>query len=185
MLASGGSNGRRVQGEAGFISLAKELTQELRPSLEFRVLRPGRGVERYVDELRTFSQAAVVVSLFGSSLHNCHLVPNGSIVVELHGALKNDVDPSNDYFYRRTCEPVGVHWIGYATRRFRESTLNETTRASMPNGPFVPNAFATAHVSMAHFRGFFTRVLRSGHVPAERAALLKQYATAMREGGGP
>ena len=171
VLASAGSNGRRVHGEAGLASLAKELTHELRPSLDFRVLRPGRGVERYVKELRTFSQAAVVVSLFGSSLHNCHFVPSGSVVVELHGALKNDVGPYNDYFYRRACEPVGVHWIGYATRGFRERGPNATNR--------VPSAYATAHVSVPHFRAFFARVLRGGHDPAERAALLGEYAAAM------
>ena len=36
------------------------------------------------------------ISLFGSALNNCRFLPPESVVVEIHGALKDDW-PSNGY----------------------------------------------------------------------------------------
>ena len=54
----------------------------------------------------------VFVSLFGSSLHNCRLLPPGSLVLELHGALKEDWHSAG---YAALCaQDMQLRWVGVA-----------------------------------------------------------------------
>ena len=44
---------------------------------------------------------------------NCRFLPDGAIVIELHGALKNDVAASDFYLYHRLCQvELGLRWVG-------------------------------------------------------------------------
>ena len=67
----------------------------------------------YIDEIRLFRRSAVFISLFGSSLHNCRFLPSEAVVIELHGALKqNWLDTGG---YGSLCaESMGLRWVAHA-----------------------------------------------------------------------
>ena len=67
---------------------------------------------------------------FGSSLHNCRLMRPGSLVVEIHAALKNDFGPGDDHMYAKLCGDLGMRWVGYAPLApFRPIVNNDTVLA--------------------------------------------------------
>ena len=67
---------------------------------------------------------------FGSSLHNCRLMRPGSLVVEIHAALKNDFGPGDDHMYANLCGDLGLRWVGYAPLApFRPIVNNDTVLA--------------------------------------------------------
>lgn len=62
-------------------------------------------------QFRLISRTRVLVALFGSALHHCRVLPPPALVVEIQGALKFDVGPSDIYLYGRVCAPMGHRWV--------------------------------------------------------------------------
>lgn len=61
----------------------------------------------YADEVAAFADARVLISLWGSALHNCRYMRAGSVVVELYGAL--DGKFGDTAVYSRACaESAGL-----------------------------------------------------------------------------
>ena len=106
-----------------------------------------------------------MVSLFGSALHNVRFMSPGTLAVEIHGALKGEIEAISDRMYQGLCEQaLGVRWVGYAARGFRQ-----------PNGSHP--AFRNAFVDPTHFQAFLRRALRA---EAELAQLDAEYEAEMR-----
>ena len=152
------------------VRAVRAIVERERPSWTFKAISPTRGVDAYREEVRTIARARVLVSLFGSSLHNARFMPNGSILVELHGALKQNWAWQNDHFYRDLCESeLGVQWVGYAVPDFRPPV-------DRPWG----DSYNTAHIPLPAFVRFFERVLRG-----ELRELNEEYEEQMRANPGP
>lgn len=109
----GAPNGRRIADEAGLERALRAHFRRTRPELQFA--RHRFDELEYPEEVRLFSRAAVVVSLFGSALHNCRFMRPGSLAVELHGALRRDfLDGYTGYWYGQLCSGMGVTWLPVA-----------------------------------------------------------------------
>ena len=117
VLAGSGSNKRRIHAEAQLIERFRVLLRTERPAWHLDVI--DTAAVSYADEIRTIAGAHVLISLFGSSLHNCRYMAPGSVVIEIHGALKHDFGHTEDRFYKRLCGPLGIRWVGYAPADFR------------------------------------------------------------------
>ena len=87
-LRSRGSNGRRLLNEAKLVDALSRWMREHRPSWTLHAIHPEE--EAFAREAALVAQSDAVVSLFGSSLHSCRFLARGSVVVEIHGALKSD-----------------------------------------------------------------------------------------------
>ena len=108
MLAGSGSNRRRIYREAQLVTQLRQLLRRERPT--WRLTTVDTANASYAEEVRAISAAHIMVSLFGSSLHNCRFMAAGSTVIEIHGALKHDF--GEDYFYERICaRALGHHWV--------------------------------------------------------------------------
>ena len=163
VAAESGSNGRHIADEMALIQAMQALVISDHPSWSFEILRLGPHL-RYDDEIRTVAGAKILVSLFGSALWNCLYMANGSLVVEIHAALRNDFRDS--WHYRNTCErsaPLGVSWVGHAPVGFRTGEPNATS-----------DAYSIAHVDVDRFVHFFSRVLHG-----ELQPLLREYEAAV------
>ena len=75
----------------------------------------GGGAHHVHTAASCSSLLQVFISLFGSTLHNCRFLPPEAVVLEIHGALKNDVGPPDWYLYYNLCQRVmGLRWVGFA-----------------------------------------------------------------------
>ena len=170
VVAGAGSNQRRIVKEREVIAAARQVVLAERPGWRFETLDTRRM--SYVEELRVFAQADALVSLFGSAMHNCRFMANGSLLVEIHGALRNDF--AGDYYYQRICEgPLGIRWLGYAPVGFRPppKTSNVTTNYSAGGDQEVYTSnysFSKAAINIGDFRTFLSQALRGGHDEAWR-----------------
>ena len=142
-----------------------------RPTWRFTALEsPSReaAARSYVDEVRTVASASIFVSLFGSSMHNCRFLAPATTVVEIHGALRLELDSRADYFYQSLCGgKLGVRWVGYAPDGFRPylNASKAEKDAVFNQAPVVPHEFAA----------FMRRILRDEH-----HTLLREYAAQLR-----
>lgn len=154
VLASSGSSLRRIDGEASLLQSARELLRQKRPGWHFTVLDLRHEARRgYRYELQQWAHASLVVSLFGSSEHNCRFMANGTALIEIHGALRGDGGSAADYFYRDVCaRRLGVRWLPYEEPGFRAG-------------------YSVAHVNQTRFLVFLERVLLG-----EEETLLAEYA---------
>lgn len=103
--SDGGSNSRRVLGEARLEARLREWAAREHPSLTFVGERP-HALPSFADEVGLYARSALVVTLFGSALHNCVFMRPGALVVELHGALYDQW--ASFFFYHRRCRGAGV-----------------------------------------------------------------------------
>mmetsp|Transcript_25112 Transcript_25112/g.73724 ORF Transcript_25112/g.73724 Transcript_25112/m.73724 type:complete len:478 (+) Transcript_25112:115-1548(+) len=94
------SNRRRIAAEDELVAVLRTWAAETHPALDF-VAIDVHAVKPYASELALFARAALVVSLFGSTTHNCRFMAPGSTYVEIHGALHNDFGTFD--LYRRVC----------------------------------------------------------------------------------
>ena len=170
VLSSSGSNGRRIYDELGLIA---HVRQRLPPTWTLRTLDLTNAT--YGDEVRQISSSAVLVSLFGSALHNCRFMLPNSTIVEVHGALKHDFDERTDFMYQRIARPLGIRWAGFLPDGFRPTHQRidnvERLKWRTVNGL---SARSIAFVDQARFASFFVRVL-GAHVAANFSALTKEY----------
>eukprot|EP00966_Prymnesium_polylepis_P040043 929912-Prymnesium_polylepis.2 len=104
----------------------------------------------------------------------------GSLVIEIHGALKNDFGEHEDYFYHRLCgRDLGHTWLGYAPRYFRpRATQNRIgwEYCSLNGSSSRYEAF----VDIDEFTAFFRSALNG-----ERARLARQYAARLKVNPDP
>ena len=107
------SNTRRLVGEDELVEHLHKHIARHHPGLRFFYQVPGAGASAsFADQARWLRRTRVFVSLFSSALHSCRLLPPGSIVVEIHGALLNDWSDSG---YAWLCaEQMGLRWVGVA-----------------------------------------------------------------------
>lgn len=115
VLSVTGTNGRSIRHETRAVELVRE-TFEPRGwrVVTLNTSLPAGGAEAYQREARAIAGADILVSLFGSALHSCRLMRPGSLVVEIHAALKSDFDTSSDHMYDKLCTGAGLRWVGYA-----------------------------------------------------------------------
>lgn len=111
VLASTGSNQRRIGDEHALIRRAQRVVRE-RPGWHLQTVNLERM--SFSAEAAAVSSSSILISLFGSALYNCRLMAKGSVVVEIHAALKFDF--ASSYFYRDICnrESLGLDWVAYA-----------------------------------------------------------------------
>ena len=112
LLSSKGSNERRLANEEALVSATAAWLAQHQPSVRLRALHVQEMT--YASQLQALADTDVLIALFGSGLHNCRLLPPGSVVVQLHGALKQD--RGDHFLYHSVCEhEFGHHWAPLAT----------------------------------------------------------------------
>ena len=80
------SNGRRIEDEQTLMHAIRSNFSRT----DWHVHMTSLANMSYIAELRNLARSRVVVGLFGSNLHTCRFFTPNTVVVELHGALKND-----------------------------------------------------------------------------------------------
>jgi hypothetical protein len=111
LLAAGGSNSRTIADEPSLVAAVQAWLARHRPQWRFRALRPEALSFR--EEAAALASSDVLVSLFGSALQNCVFMPLGAVVVEVHGALRNDMAAHWPY-YNLCAVGYGHRWVGFA-----------------------------------------------------------------------
>ena len=119
-------NGRYVVGERALVEQLERHVTRAYPRLHFVVVRPSQL--SYQAELRLLLRTKVLVSLFGSALHNCRFLPSDAVVIELHGALKNDF--ANSGYHGLCAATMGLRWAGLPVRRAVPRDLMEVRFAA-------------------------------------------------------
>lgn len=176
VLSGSGSNGRKVHNESLLVERVREKLQHDTRRWRFRTLDPAST--DYADEMRVLAHASLVFSLFGSSLHNCRVMARGTVVVEIHGALKNDFANFDDYLYDRLCsELLGMHWVGFAARSPRPQIFNWTL-AAIPDRQARSyfrhavidgeSTYGVAHIDVVRFMRFLGLLL-NGQLASARS----------------
>ena len=171
-LVSSGSNQRRLFGEARLVEL-------VRASLPrgWKLHSVSAANVTYLEEVNAIASSTMIVSLFGSALHNMRFMLPNSTVVEIHGALKSDFDAPTDWMYCRMARRLGIRWAGFAATSFRPILL--TSNASSTRRWTYPqiNGISTRSVAFVDgdtFVAFFRRVVVA-HESGDFRALLKEY----------
>ena len=82
----------------------------------------------YIEEAAAVAESSVLVSLFGSALHNCRLLRRGGLVVELHGSLRNDMGANQFVLVRRIRSAAGCNRCNHCNRCSRCNRCNRCNR---------------------------------------------------------
>ena len=174
--------GAHVHDESGLVAAVARWLAAKRPGWEVVRL----DTDSYLERLRAFGQATVVVALFGSAVHNCRFMAPGATIVEIHGALRGNFDEPRDHFYDKICsgDPgrmnsgLGLHWVGFAPPGFRPvpvTTLTNRDRSHWRTRPFESkiidgsSSFSTAHVRPGSFIRLLEQVLDGDRAPLVQA----------------
>ena len=137
--SEGATNARRIANEAAVAEAVRSVVTKYRPGWRFRYQRLESLT--YANELRLLRRTTMLVALFGSSLHNCRFLPEGTIVLQVHGALKGETSRGGAYLYRDVCHRhMGLPWAAYAV-------------------PGWKSDFAKAHVPLSEFGHFVSAAL--------------------------
>ena len=204
VLASAGSNGRRILNEQAVIKLVADiLSSQAHDVWRLETVAPGK--DSYVEELRRIGRGRLLVSLFGASLHNVRFLPEGSAVLEIHAALKNDFTSHSDYFYQSLCvDGLGLRWFGYAPQGFRpvvtdmQAARNASRRAELQrqgkiwwsheryDTPPHATTYSNVRINLTDFGNYFQRVLHAlGGDQRIDGELAAEYARALRTAPNP
>ena len=106
------TNGRRIADEEAVALELKAYFARAQPRLQFVHVNPQ--ALSFLDEVRLFRRTRVLVTLFGSTFWNCVYMRPGALVVQIHGALKNDFDAGAAFGWCELCQKnLGVHWTPY------------------------------------------------------------------------
>ena len=125
MSSEAASNARRIADEAPLVEAVRAAIALRRPRWRFRHQRLESL--SYASEMRLLRRTALLVSLYGSSLHNClaartqtlvslccraaarasvraaawagRFLPDGAIVLQIHGALKGEISRHDAWQY--------------------------------------------------------------------------------------
>ena len=198
-LLSGGSNGRRIAHEEKLVEAVRAWLRAHRPAFALVAVQSERLP--FVEAARLVAGAAALVGLFGSALQYCLLLPRGAVVIEVHGALGNDLGAH--WLYCNLCaHRLGHRWMGYAvesaqprlpgSRGSGNGTDDAEAALRLPQSQWLwqqhdgwwrandgaSSAKLTARVDVAAFVAFFARVMRGN--PDEWAALLHEYEAVLR-----
>lgn len=105
---------RGLENEEALVNATRAFFEKHAPELKFVLFDHAKANGGFASEVRTFGRSAVVISLFGSSLHNCRFVPPGAVVIQLHGATKNEWGVNTDRDYYELCaRRCGARWAPY------------------------------------------------------------------------
>lgn len=178
LLSANGTNQRRVADEDALVARVRNA---LPHGWSLRTLNPT--FTAYLTEMRTIASSAVIVSLFGSALHNMRVMVPNSTVVEIHAALKQDYDKPTDWMYYKLARRLGIRWAGFAPDGFRPLLVNITTSSGGVKQDWKYRKVdgvsmgRTAFVDATSFVGFFRRVLAAhdSSTVAHFDALKKEY----------
>ena len=120
------TNARRFANEATVADQLRLYFAERQPALRFVAQQLDQL--SYSDEIRLVRRSRVFISLFGSALHNCRFLPVDALVVEIRGAMKDDIGKSDVFLYASLCaQSMGLRWVGYAVNG---SSLTSLARRS-------------------------------------------------------
>lgn len=98
-------------------------------------------------------------------------------MIEIHGALRLELDSRADYFYQQLCSgKLGVRWVAYAPDHFRPRNRTNADQRKWQKSPF----FTEASVPPLKFATVVKRVLRGEH-----DALLDEYAAKLHTYSAP
>ena len=107
------TNGRRVADEDSLAIELKDYFARAHPHLRFVHVNPQ--ALSFLDEVRLFRRTRVLVTLFGSTFWNCVYMRPGALVVQIHGALKNDFDAGAAFGWCELCQKnLGIRWTAHA-----------------------------------------------------------------------
>ena len=155
----GASNGRRIAEEAHVANAVAKVVHRTLPHLTYRY--QSLEALSYPNEVRLVRRTAVFISLFGAAIANCRFLPPGSLVLQLHGALKGEVTGNAPVCqYRSLCEGhLGVTVLGYAVPGWYRRYPEEAASPDLMTARISPPA-------LAHWVG---RALNRSEWPAIRA----------------
>lgn len=161
------SNLREMADEDGVAAAVEKHYQHSRPELSFRRVRL-LNLTSYADEIRLVQRAQVMISLFGSALHNFRFMQPGSLVVQLDDALKSDFFGA-PLQYSLPCASMGLRWLGVpvpgglpTATRLQTSALQFSSRGS---------DYMLARVNASELVRYLTMEENGQH-----AAALREYA---------
>ena len=110
LVRAQGSNGRRLKGELQLAERIRSFVSTEWPSLRFEWA--DISAMPYREEISLLRRSAVLISLYGSSLHNCRWLPPEAVVIEIHGALQTQWRDSG---YAWLCaSEMGLRWVAVA-----------------------------------------------------------------------
>jgi hypothetical protein len=165
MSTRSNTNGRRLANELELVKATRDFFAREAPDLRFVHFDHGRAT--FGEELAAVSRSAVFISLFGSSLHNCRFLPYGALVLQMHGALKNEWE--NDDMYCNLCQYHGARWLPYrvpgSIPLFTAGTgglrYNKTAGGTMPSSVALvpPDDFAGRFLPLV-LGGEYSRLFR-------------------------
>ena len=161
------SNGRRLDGEADVVHALRDHLARSHPELKFA--EGSLGDLSFAEEVRLLRRTRVLVSLFGSALHGCRLLPPGSIVVEIHGALKEDWHAPG---YAALCaNSMRLYWIGLAAQNAVPAFMSASAHSKKSNASYRLSAdYATARINSSEL----LRVIDAG-LRADWHSALRSY----------
>jgi hypothetical protein len=191
LLAVNGTNRRRVHQELALVDAVGAWLRHHRPSWRMRSISPEDMA--FVDEARAVAESDIVVSLFGSALHSCRYMRRGTLALEIHGALRNDMGA--DFFYFHTCAKYGVRWVGFPVPGFMPKLkvlANGKTKFYWQNADgelthdgSMMTSRGTAFVDAVSFVPFFARACRALADHAEWLAMVREFAATLRAAPDP
>ena len=141
LVATGrASNGRTIANEDEVQSAIRAYFADAAPlhSLKQRLSFVHQDVQSLplVEEARLFRRARLVVALFGSTFWNCLFMERPAVAVQIHGALKDDVDAGAAYGWCALCAlNCGVGWIPLSVEGAMPRWKNCSTIGRVPQSP--------------------------------------------------
>lgn len=139
LVATGrASNGRTIANEDEVQSALRAYFADAAPlhSLKQRLSFVHQDVQSLplVEEARLFRRARLVVALFGSTFWNCLFMERPAVAVQIHGALKDDVDAGAAYGWCALCAlNCGVGWIPLSVEGAMPRWKNCSTIGRVPH----------------------------------------------------
>tara|TARA_B110001452_G_scaffold167629_1_gene140067 strand:+ start:913 stop:2133 length:1221 start_codon:yes stop_codon:yes gene_type:complete len=169
------TNARRIAHEESVENQLRLYFAERQPALRFVAQQLDQL--SYSDEIRLVRRSRVFISLFGSALHNCRFLPPDALVVEIRGAMKDDIGKSDVFLYASLCaQSMGLRWVGYAVNG---SSLTSLARSSTDAWfrTHKASGYFTAHVDSSQLIEVIDAALRG-----EWGSALAQWAAAASKG---
>jgi capsular polysaccharide biosynthesis protein len=139
--SDGASNHRRIVNEAALAASVRAVLAESRPQWRFR--HQAFESLTYANELRLLRSVKVLIALYSASLTNCQFLPPGAIVLQIHGALRGEIERADTTKYARDyCNAaLGLRWAGFLAAGWNRTYPDEADHPDFTNARVDPAAF--------------------------------------------
>lgn len=140
---AGASNLRRLVDEAIVAKAVRRMLTRVRP--EWRMRLQGLESLSFANEVRLLRRTKVFISLFSASLTNCIFVPPGGLVIQIHGALRGEIEEGaalSQYKERCPEKHLGIKLLGYAAFGWKRIYGPDTDSPDFSSARVDPDDFA-------------------------------------------